>query len=102
MLRADGRFFHLDFGFILGSDPKPMPGPFRLSAPMVDGMGGREHPNYQQFKTLCVEVSQLSVSSATVSFWRTLAKALYLHTFSLPVSRLSELCVIMPLSSSVW
>lgn len=56
MLCPSGRCFHIDFGFILGRDPKAaVPrGPFRLAPAMVEGMGGREHPNFAAFKRLCV------------------------------------------------
>ncbi|KAH8861063.1 Phosphatidylinositol 3-kinase catalytic subunit type 3 [Schistosoma japonicum] len=46
LLTADGHLFHIDFGFILGSDPKPMAPEVRLTRAMIDGMGG---PNSNQF-----------------------------------------------------
>lgn len=36
---ASGKLFHVDFGFILGRDPKPFPPPMKLCKEMVDAMG---------------------------------------------------------------
>ena len=57
MLLPEGNLFHIDFGFIFGNDPKPMPPPFRLAPQMVDAMGGEQHENYQKFKRYCCQVS---------------------------------------------
>lgn len=42
LLTDDGRIFHVDFGFILGRDPKPFPPPMKLCKEMVEAMGGAE------------------------------------------------------------
>ena len=42
LLRNDGGLFHVDFGFILGRDPKPFPPPMKLCKEMVEAMGGAE------------------------------------------------------------
>jgi len=46
---------HIDFGFILGRDPKVGAPPFKLSPDMVGGMGGTKHENYKLFKKKCVD-----------------------------------------------
>ena len=46
LLRDDGRLFHVDFGFILGRDPKPFPPPMKLCKEMVEAMGGAERYHY--------------------------------------------------------
>ena len=53
LLKNDGKLFHIDFGFILGHDPKPFPPPVKLCKEMVIGMGGAESKGYLKFKELC-------------------------------------------------
>ena len=53
LLAPDGHFFHADFGFILGRDPKPFAPMMKLCKEMVDGMGGTTSPHYLQFKQYC-------------------------------------------------
>ncbi|KAJ1567431.1 Phosphatidylinositol (PI) 3-kinase, partial [Cladochytrium tenue] len=52
-VRSCGSMFHVDFGFILGRDPKPFPPPMKLSKEMVDVMGGTASPLFQKFKAYC-------------------------------------------------
>lgn len=53
LLAPSGHFFHADFGFILGRDPKPFAPLMKLAREMVDGMGGTQHAYYAQFKQYC-------------------------------------------------
>ena len=53
MVLPSGEIFHIDFGFILGSDPKPLAPEIRITDEMVDAMGGYESKHYTQFKELC-------------------------------------------------
>lgn len=53
LLAPDGHFFHADFGFILGRDPKPFAPAMKLCKEMVDGMGGANSEQYRQFKQYC-------------------------------------------------
>ncbi|OKL64704.1 hypothetical protein UA08_00656 [Talaromyces atroroseus] len=53
LLAPDGHFFHVDFGFILGRDPKPFAPMMKLCKEMVEGMGGANSPHYLQFKHHC-------------------------------------------------
>jgi len=64
MLLPSGRFFHIDFGFIFGRDPKPLPPAFRLTREMVDGMGGIGSSEYQQFCSLACQAFNLLRKSA--------------------------------------
>jgi len=48
-----GKLFHIDFGYILGRDPKPMPPPTKLSKEMVEAMGGPTSEHFADFKRLC-------------------------------------------------
>ncbi|WFD07652.1 phosphatidylinositol 3-kinase [Malassezia vespertilionis] len=53
LVAPDGHFFHVDFGYILGRDPKPFPPPVKVCKEMVDGMGGTSSVYYKRFKQLC-------------------------------------------------
>lgn len=53
MISPDGHFFHVDFGYILGRDPKPFPPSIKVCKEMVDGMGGDKSLHYGRFKRLC-------------------------------------------------
>ena len=53
LLAPDGHFFHADFGYILGRDPKPFAPAMKLSKEMVDCMGGSTSEHYRQFKQYC-------------------------------------------------
>ncbi|XP_028131166.1 phosphatidylinositol 3-kinase catalytic subunit type 3 isoform X2 [Diabrotica virgifera virgifera] len=53
LLTRDGKLFHIDFGYILGRDPKPLPPPMKLSKEMVEAMGGVHSEHFQQFRKLC-------------------------------------------------
>uniref|UniRef100_M4C5L9 Phosphatidylinositol 3-kinase n=1 Tax=Hyaloperonospora arabidopsidis (strain Emoy2) TaxID=559515 RepID=M4C5L9_HYAAE len=54
MLTKDGNLFHIDYGFILGKDPKPLQPPMRLDHYMIEALGGMQTQQFEQFKQLCV------------------------------------------------
>ena len=54
MIDKNGRLFHIDFGYILGKDPKPAPPPIKLCQEMVEVMGGKGSSRYEEFKQKCV------------------------------------------------
>ena len=56
MLRTTGHLLHIDFGFILGLDPKPLPPPMKLTTEMVRAMGGVDGEPYKRFASHCCEV----------------------------------------------
>lgn len=53
LLSPNGKFWHADFGYILGHDPKPFPPLMKLPIQVIDGMGGLNHENYNIFKNYC-------------------------------------------------
>jgi len=53
MLTTSGNLVHIDFGYILGRDPKPLPPPMKLSKEMIDAMGGMNSEHYQDFRKEC-------------------------------------------------
>lgn len=53
LLTTSGKLFHIDFGYILGRDPKPMPPPMKLSKEMVEAMGGVSSDHHHAFRKQC-------------------------------------------------
>ncbi|GAB4839778.1 hypothetical protein Ancab_020488 [Ancistrocladus abbreviatus] len=66
LLRDDGRLFHVDFGFILGRDPKPFPPPMKLCKEMVEAMGGADSQYYTRFKSYCCEAYNILRKSSNL------------------------------------
>lgn len=55
LLTSSGQLFHIDFGFILGEDPKSFAPPMKITREMVLAMGGDDSQQYYQFRNLCCE-----------------------------------------------
>ena len=53
---ATGQFFHVDFGYIFGRDPKPFAPPVRFPQEVLIAMGGAESQLFENFLRLCCEV----------------------------------------------
>ncbi|XP_030369536.1 phosphatidylinositol 3-kinase catalytic subunit type 3 isoform X2 [Scaptodrosophila lebanonensis] len=53
LLTTNGKLFHIDFGYILGRDPKPLPPPMKLSKEMVEAMGGVSSEHHHEFRKQC-------------------------------------------------
>ncbi|KAL1751342.1 kinase-like domain-containing protein [Schizophyllum commune] len=66
LVAPDGHFFHVDFGYILGRDPKPFPPPVKVCKEMVDGMGGAQSPHYARFKNFCFTAFTILRKSANL------------------------------------
>ena len=57
MLTNDGTLFHIDFSYILGTDPKPLTNPtMRISTDMIEVLGGAGSENFIEFKHLCTQI----------------------------------------------
>ncbi|KAI3656482.1 hypothetical protein MP638_006069 [Amoeboaphelidium occidentale] len=52
LVSPEGHLFHVDFGYILGRDPKPFPPPMKLCKEMVDCMGGTSSHHFAEFRSL--------------------------------------------------
>ncbi|KAF9000637.1 atypical/PIKK/PI3K protein kinase [Cyathus striatus] len=66
LVAPDGHFFHVDFGYILGRDPKPFPPAVKVCKEMVDGMGGGQSPHYARFKNFCFTAFTILRKSANL------------------------------------
>ncbi|GMR53389.1 hypothetical protein PMAYCL1PPCAC_23584, partial [Pristionchus mayeri] len=59
LLCENGRLFHVDFGFILGRDPKPLPPPMKLTSEMIAAMGGQNSEQWKRFVSFCDQAFQI-------------------------------------------
>ncbi|SCU96751.1 LAFA_0G07910g1_1 [Lachancea sp. 'fantastica'] len=53
LVTPDGHFFHADFGYILGQDPKPFPPLMKLPPQIIESFGGADSENYNKFRSYC-------------------------------------------------
>lgn len=53
LLTQDGRLLHIDFGYVLGNDPKPFPPPMKINREMVEVLGGPQSTGFMEFKLYC-------------------------------------------------
>jgi len=54
MITKDGLLFHIDYGYILGYDPKPLHAPtIRIPIDVIDALGGENSEYYKEFINLC-------------------------------------------------
>jgi len=56
MVSKSGLLFHIDYGFILGFDPKLLAPEMRLTPGMIDAIGGEKSIYYALFQNSCIEV----------------------------------------------
>ena len=52
MIQKNAVLCHVDFGYILGNDPKYLNTKMRITSGMIEGMGGQDSPGYKQFVEL--------------------------------------------------
>jgi len=54
LITNSGEMFHIDYGYILGADPKPLrTSCVRITTQMLDALGGEKSKEYEEFKELC-------------------------------------------------
>jgi phosphatidylinositol 3-kinase len=53
MVTDTGLLFHIDFGYILGNDPKPLAPVMKITPETIDAMGGENSKGYKEFQSLC-------------------------------------------------
>ncbi len=67
LIREDGALFHIDFGYILGHDPRSWAvGPIRLTRDMIDAMGGRGSPGFDKFISHCCQAYRVLRSKSSL------------------------------------
>ncbi|VDO46403.1 unnamed protein product [Brugia timori] len=67
LLCENGKMFHVDFGYILGRDPKPFaPPPMKLTSEMISGMGGLHSKEWKEFRGFCFSAFRILRRHANV------------------------------------
>lgn len=56
MISESGSLFHIDFGYILGNDPKYSSSSIRITPDILDAMGGANSVGYIEFQRLCTQI----------------------------------------------
>lgn len=56
MVTRDGRLFHIDYGYILGKDPSYVTPGIRITAEIIEAIGGVNSIYYTQFTELCTRI----------------------------------------------
>lgn len=65
--RDTGALFHIDFGFIMGHDPRSWAvGPIRITKDMIETMGGRGSPGFEKFVSHCCEAYRILRNNANL------------------------------------
>ena len=78
LVAADGSLAHVDFGYVLGDDPKHISTPMRITDDMIDAMGGRESATFVSF----IQMTQKGYETMRLyaPFWyQLLAAESYIH-----------------------
>ncbi|MDA7838846.1 FYVE zinc finger domain-containing protein [bacterium] len=78
MVCPDGSLTHVDFGYVLGEDPKHVYTPMRITDDMIDAMGGKASPTFVSF----IQKTQKGYESMRLyaPFWyHLLATEHYIH-----------------------
>ena len=56
MINKNGSLFHIDFGYILGCDPKYSYQNIKITPSILDALGGVNSPDYKTFQQLCSRI----------------------------------------------
>lgn len=56
MISKQGYLFHIDYGYILGHDPKPVSPFIRINTDIIEAMGGQMSEGYKQFLDYCGKI----------------------------------------------
>jgi hypothetical protein len=56
LISKKGDLFHIDFGYILGDDPKLIVNKMRITTEMIDALGGKSSKYYHEFIKLCNDI----------------------------------------------